>query len=767
MAKSFTGLDYTNVRTGGWVELEDRALIEEYKKGGTLPEISIALTKRLKRPITASAIKDRAYYLRLRGVEIPQLPRSRPSLDKPEPATPLNPLERRAALDKAAVARKEMEGLVDQVNEFKARQAFLDAAAGFKAPPVLLPREKKSGIRELCPIVLASDWHVEENVDPESVARRNIYSLEIAEERMERFWQGIMWNIEHHRASGKVAIRDLVLWLGGDLITGYIHPELVEIAELSPTGAIRWLISRLRNGIATLLERLKLDRLVIPCSYGNHGRCHDDTTELLTARGWRKYNEITKGDLVATYRMSDGAAEWQPLQDVYVAQYDGPMVAVTTKTADFMVTPRHRMVVKSAHHDHERFVEIQEFLDRETLGSNSFPKCAVGHDEEYREVSDDELTLIGWVMTDGCYPTSNDGGTDVRIYQSKPEGVAAITALLKRLGLEFSTFVRERDLPIICGKQVRSVRPDTTFNIFRRSTPRLLHILPDKHTVPAWMQRLSRRQFDVFLDGLMAGDGHTRGREEREIERVLYGRREFLDQIQALAVVNGIPARVREDNRGNFILSLPTSRRIHINDWSKSVKILPYSGVIWCGTVANGTLITRRNGIPLVSGNTTDKTRIATGAHNSFEWLMYHMIANEFRDEERIVFEITASAHQYVDVFGSIVHFHHGDEVRYNGGIGGLGIPLLKAIPSWELVKPAALHCLGHHHTLRDFGRAVVNGSLIGYTPYSQSIRCEFELPQQAMFFWDRSRGKCMFTPLWVSDLEKDKKRGIGINAGT
>lgn len=436
MAKSLTGLDYTNVRTGGWVELEDRALIEEYKKGGTLPEISIALTKRLKRPITASAIKDRAYYLRLRGVEIPQLPRSRPSLDKPEPATPLNPLERRAALDKAAVARKEMEGLVDQVNEFKARQAFLDAAAGFKAPPVLLPREKKSGIRELCPIVLASDWHVEENVDPESVARRNIYSLEIAEERMERFWQGIMWNIEHHRASGKVAIRDLVLWLGGDLITGYIHPELVEIAELSPTGAIRWLIGRLRNGIATLLERLKLDRLVIPCSYGNHGR-------------------------------------------------------------------------------------------------------------------------------------------------------------------------------------------------------------------------------------------------------------------------------------------------------------------------------------------TSDKPRIATGAHNSFEWLMYHMIANEFRDEERIVFEITASAHQYVDVFGSIVHFHHGDEVRYNGGIGGLGIPLLKAIPSWELVKPAALHCLGHHHTLRDFGRAVVNGSLIGYTPYSQSIRCEFELPQQAMFFWDRSRGKCMFTPLWVSDLEKDKKRGIGINAGT
>jgi hypothetical protein len=154
-------------------------------------------------------------------------------------------------------------------------------------------------------------------------------------------------------------------------------------------------------------------------------------------------------------------------------------------------------------------------------------------------------------------------------------------------------------------------------------------------------------------------------------------------------------------------------------------------------------------------GRTTDKTRIATGAQNSFEHLMYHTLAGEFRNEKRVHFEVTASAHQYTEVYGQIIHYTHGDEVRYQGGIGGLGIPLLKAIPQWDLVKKADVHCLGHHHQFRDYGRAVVNGSLIGFGPYSQYIRAEFEPPQQALFYIDKERGKSMVTALWVDDLKR------------
>jgi hypothetical protein len=129
---------------------------------------------------------------------------------------------------------------------------------------------------------------------------------------------------------------------------------------------------------------------------------------------------------------------------------------------------------------------------------------------------------------------------------------------------------------------------------------------------------------------------------------------------------------------------------------------------------------------------------------------MYHHLADEFRKEPRVQFEITASAHQYVNVYDRVVHFHHGDDVKYQGGIGGIGIPLLKAVPMWDLVKRADLHCIGHHHQLLDYGRVVVNGSLIGYGAYSQRIRAAFEPPQQMMLYIDSKRGKCMPTSLWV-----------------
>lgn len=326
-----------------------------------------------------------------------------------------------------ARAKRQQDRLIEEVRQLRTRQKFLDQIAGHVAPPRILPRESASGMRELTAVVLASDWHVEEPVDPNSVAGRNEYNLAIAEQRIDRFFQGIIWNIEHQRASKKLAIRDLVLWLGGDIMTGYIHEELVESSQLSPTETILWVMPRIRDGILSLLNRLDLASIVVPCSFGNHGR-------------------------------------------------------------------------------------------------------------------------------------------------------------------------------------------------------------------------------------------------------------------------------------------------------------------------------------------TTAKPRVSTGYANSFEWLMYNQLAELLASEKRVTFEITPSGHQYVETYGKLLHFHHGDDVKYMGGVGGLGIPLLKAVPMWDLVRKAAVHNIGHHHTLIDYGRAVVNGSLIGFGPYSQRIRAPFEPPQQVMYYMDSRRGKCMTTAIWV-DSEEERAR--------
>jgi hypothetical protein len=341
-----------------------------------------------------------------------------------------DPVQVREERDEKARLKRQVAQLVDQLREARARQAFLDEVGKFREPPRILPREKTSGIREMTPVVLCSDWHVEEPVDPESVAFRNAYDLDIADKRIKRMFDAIIWNVEHHRASGRIAMRDMVLWLGGDLITGGIHEDLTEVTPLSPTEAVLWLLPRLQDGIATVVDRLGLEHLEIPASFGNHGRL-------------------------------------------------------------------------------------------------------------------------------------------------------------------------------------------------------------------------------------------------------------------------------------------------------------------------------------------TKKPRVALGYANNIEWLAYHQLAANFRHDPRIHFEITNSAHQYVEVYGRTLHFHHGDSLNYQGGVGGLGIPVLKAVNAWDRVREADVHCLGHFHQLRDYGRAVVNGSLIGYGPYSQWIKADFEEPAQAMFYVDRERGKALVTSLWVSERETRDAHGV------
>lgn len=153
-------------------------------------------------------------------------------------------------------------------------------------------------------------------------------------------------------------------------------------------------------------------------------------------------------------------------------------------------------------------------------------------------------------------------------------------------------------------------------------------------------------------------------------------------------------------------------------------------------------------------GRTTQKSRIATAYKNSYEWLMYHMLAKLFNGEKRITWVIENNYYTELQIFNYLVRFHHGDWTRYLGGVGGLSIPLNKAIAKWNQNRVASLDVLGHYHSLMlDTGTQnfVVNGSLIGYSPYSIFIKAPFERPLQGLFLIDEKRGKTLTAPILVA----------------
>ncbi len=156
--------------------------------------------------------------------------------------------------------------------------------------------------------------------------------------------------------------------------------------------------------------------------------------------------------------------------------------------------------------------------------------------------------------------------------------------------------------------------------------------------------------------------------------------------------------------------------------------------------------------VPCHSGNhgrTTKDRRNATENGHSLEYMMYCQLANHFRNEPRVEFLIAEGYHSYIDVYGYTVRFHHGHNMRYGGGIGGITIPVNKAIAQWDKLKQADLDVFGHFHQFMDGGKFISNGSMIGYNAFALSIKASYEPPKQAFFLVDKMHGKSIVTSVF------------------
>lgn len=136
--------------------------------------------------------------------------------------------------------------------------------------PRIAPRERKSKLREGTALILASDWHIEQEVRPEQVAGRNRYNLDISKKRMQRFWEAAVWAVRQQSDTFK--IRDIILWLGGDFIQNFLHEDDVENNLLAPLDAIAYWLADTAEGLRFLLKNLDFEQMIVPENDGNHSR---------------------------------------------------------------------------------------------------------------------------------------------------------------------------------------------------------------------------------------------------------------------------------------------------------------------------------------------------------------------------------------------------------------------------------------------------------------------------------------------------------------
>lgn len=164
--------------------------------------------------------------------------------------------------------------------------------------------------------------------------------------------------------------------------------------------------------------------------------------------------------------------------------------------------------------------------------------------------------------------------------------------------------------------------------------------------------------------------------------------------------------------------------------------------------------------IPMNDGNhgrTTKKMQASTRTQMSLEVLAYAHLAMHYRNEPRLKFILPTSQFTFLDdVYGRTIRFLHGDVFKYGGGIGGITVPLFRALGRWEKTKHADLTCMGHWHQRYCLPDTMVNGSLIGYNAYAMAGGFPFEPPVQSMRMLDADRWCGTDIPLWVSERADD-----------
>lgn len=145
-------------------------------------------------------------------------------------------------------------------------------------------------------------------------------------------------------------------------------------------------------------------------------------------------------------------------------------------------------------------------------------------------------------------------------------------------------------------------------------------------------------------------------------------------------------------------------------------------------------------------GYTGSRIRHSTRTGNSLEWAMYQNLAKQHQDLEWVIED---SYLTYYKVYDKVLRIHHGDAIKYAGGVGGLEVPMKRAYYQWNMNEPADINMMGHYHQYMP-GYNLVNGSLIGYNAYAAANKFQAQPPMQSYLILHEHLGVTVHSPIIV-----------------
>lgn len=159
--------------------------------------------------------------------------------------------------------------LIAQVEELQRALDIVDSAEMAQlAPPKWLVNAPSNRKKHATLVLLLSDTHFDEVVDPVEVGGLNAYNRKIAELRLQTWVENAV-NMARHYLSG-VTYDGVVVMLGGDIFSGDIHEELSNTNETVILDSLLHWSEQVAAALGVFAD--EFGKVHVPCVVGNHGR---------------------------------------------------------------------------------------------------------------------------------------------------------------------------------------------------------------------------------------------------------------------------------------------------------------------------------------------------------------------------------------------------------------------------------------------------------------------------------------------------------------
>lgn len=379
----------------------------------------------------------------------------------------------------------------------------------------------------------------------------------------------------------------------------------------------------------------------------NIQNCVSEDTELLTLEGWKLFSNLSKIDLVAQFNLQTKLINFSYPIDYIEGKSESINEIYSANSADFLLTDEHNCYVINP------ITTKFERVKAKNYPSNKYRHqvCAGKYIKGNISYNEAQIILIAALQADGTYNTKIPL---IEYRFKKPRKINRLRQALKSLDLIYTE-----------GKVLFEY---SSFTLRHDEIP---DWLKNKKTFGNWILNLDYKSLLLLRKELGFWDGDWSNEELGKSPRYNTIVKINADWAQIIFILTNRKAILSKYKtpKGQPYYKVGSSQTNYFETRSTTSSIKKYDGKVYCVTMPEGTIIIRRNGKVMITGNSPARgTRYSSPGYKelatsfrkiiaaapkkvilSADWNSFHALTLGFEAEDETYMRLVRSdVHSYV-----------------------------------------------------------------------------------------------------------------------